>query len=124
MSGGAVLQALELEAIATRWDSSNSLALPTKAGVDESTPMEVDYIGREKGKKGGKTKSKDQKGKSKGKEKGKMKTDGKAHRRVKGSGKRGQERKVKEKKVARLENPAHATTAKSLGTMRRSAGKE
>ena len=40
----------ELEAIATRWDSSNSLALPTRAGLDESTPMEVDYIGREKDK--------------------------------------------------------------------------
>ena len=68
---------MELEAIATRWDSSNSLTLPTRAGMDESTPMEVDYVGKEKGKKGGKTKSKDQKGKSKGKEKGKMKSDGK-----------------------------------------------
>ena len=44
---------MELETIARRWDSSNSLALPTRAGVDESTPMEVDYIGREKGRKGG-----------------------------------------------------------------------
>ena len=68
---------MELEALATRWDSSNSLSLPTRMSMDEATPMEVDYIRGEKGKKGGKGKSKDQKGKTKGKEKGKMKTDGK-----------------------------------------------
>ena len=68
---------MELEALATRWDSSNSLSLPTRMSMDEATPMEVDYIRGEKGKKGGKGKSKDQKGKTKGKEKGKTKTDGK-----------------------------------------------
>ena len=67
---------MELEALSTRWDSSNSLSLPTRVGMDEATPMEVDYIRGDKGKKGGKGKSKDQKGKSKGK-KGKAKTDGK-----------------------------------------------
>ena len=39
-------------------------------------PMEVDYVGKEKGKKGGK-KGKDAKGKSKSKDKGKGKTEGK-----------------------------------------------
>ena len=69
---------MELEALSTRWDSSNSLSMPTCAGMDEATPMEVDYIRGDKGKKGGKgNKSKDQKGKPKGKEKGKAKTDGK-----------------------------------------------
>ena len=68
---------MELEALSTRWDSSNSLSLPTRIGMDEATPMEVDYIRGDKGKKGGKGKSKDQKGKTKGKEKGKAKTDGK-----------------------------------------------
>ena len=55
---------MELEALSTRWDSSNSLSLPTRVGMDEATPMEVDYIRGDKGKKGGKEKTKDQKGKS------------------------------------------------------------
>ena len=67
---------MELEALATRWDSSNSLSLPTRLGMDEAVPMEVDYIRGDKGKKGGKSKSKD-KGKFKGKEKGKGKSEGK-----------------------------------------------
>ena len=68
---------MELEALSTRWDSSNSLSLPTRAGMDEATPMEVDYIRGDKGKKGGKGKTKDSKGKSKGKDKGKTKAKGK-----------------------------------------------
>ena len=32
---------MELEALATRWDSSNSLSLPTRLGMDEAVPMEV-----------------------------------------------------------------------------------
>ena len=70
---------IQLEAISTRWDSSKSLMLPTRAASDEATPMEVDYIGKswdKGGKKGGKNKGKDAKGKQKGKEKGKQK-DGK-----------------------------------------------
>ena len=67
---------MELETLPTRWDSSNSLSLPTRVGIDEATPMEVGYIRGDKGKKGGTGKTKDQKGKSKGKEKGKSKTDG------------------------------------------------
>ena len=67
---------MELEALATKWDSSNSLSLPTRLGMDEAVPMEVDYIRGDKGKKGGKSKSKE-KGKSKGKEKGKWKSEGK-----------------------------------------------
>ena len=45
--------------------------------MDEATPMEVDYIRGDKGKKGGKGKTKDSKGKSKGNDKGKTKTEGK-----------------------------------------------
>ena len=70
---------IQLEAISTRWGSSNSLMLPTRAASDEATPMEVDYIGKawdKGGKKGGKFRGKDAKGKNKGKEKGKQK-DGK-----------------------------------------------
>ena len=48
---------MELEALATKWDSSNSLSLPTRMPLDEAVPMEVDNI--QKGKKGGKSKSKD-----------------------------------------------------------------
>ena len=33
---------MQLESLATKWDSSNSLALPTRSSADESTPMEVD----------------------------------------------------------------------------------
>ena len=64
---------VQLEAVTTTWDSSNSVMLPTRASADEATPMEADYIGKahDKGKKGGKDK-----GKSKGKDKGKSK-DGK-----------------------------------------------
>ena len=51
---------MELEALATKWDSSNSLSLPTRMPLDEAVPMEVDNI--QKGKKGGKSKSKDGKG--------------------------------------------------------------
>ena len=65
---------MELEALATKRDSSNSLSLPTRMPLDEAVPMEVDNI--QKGKKGGKSKSKDGKGKTKGKDKGKMKSDG------------------------------------------------
>ena len=53
-------EVMELEALSTRWDSSNSLSLPTRSGIDEATPMEVNRI-RDKGKKGGKGKSKDTK---------------------------------------------------------------
>ena len=69
---------MQLESLSTRWDASNSLSLPTRAGADESTPMEVDYIGKsnDKGKRGGK-KGKDGKGKAKGKDKGKSKQEGK-----------------------------------------------
>ena len=56
----------------TKWDSTNSLMLPTRATGDEATPMEVDYIGKVgKGKKGLKGKGKEAKGKDKGKDKGK-----------------------------------------------------
>ena len=65
-----------LEALTTRWEASNSLALPTRASGDDPMPMEVDYVGKEKGKKGGK-KGKDAKGKSKSKDKGKGKPEGK-----------------------------------------------
>lgn len=68
-------KATELEALATKWDSSNSLSLPTRMSMDEATPMEVDNV-RDKWKKGGNSKSKDSKGQAKGKEKGKSKTDG------------------------------------------------
>ena len=66
---------IQLEAVTTKWDSNNSLMLPTRASNDEATPMEVDYVGKSynKGKKGGKDKGKDGKGKAKGKEKGKNK---------------------------------------------------
>ena len=66
---------IQLEAVTTKWDSANSLMLPTRATNDEATPMEVDYVGKSynKGKKGGKDKGRDGKGKSKGKEKGKSK---------------------------------------------------
>ena len=70
---------IQLEAVTTKWDSANSLMLPTRASTDEATPMEVDYVGKawEKGgKKGGKLKGKDAKEKMKGKDKGKSK-DGK-----------------------------------------------
>ena len=47
---------IQLEAVTTKWDSANSLMLPTRATSDEATPMEVDYVGKSynKGKKGGK----------------------------------------------------------------------
>ena len=69
---------MQLESLATKWDSSNSLSLPTRSSADDSAPMEVDYIGKayDKGKKGGK-KGKDAKGKAKGKGKGKTKQEGK-----------------------------------------------
>ena len=65
---------VQLEAVTTRWVSSNSLMLPTRASTDEATSMEADYIGKayDKGKKGG-TKGGKDKGKSKGKDKGKNK---------------------------------------------------
>ena len=63
---------IQLEAVTTKWDSTNSLLFPTRASGDEATPMEVDYVGKVgKGKKGLKGKGKDSKGKDKGKEKGK-----------------------------------------------------
>ena len=63
---------IQLEAVTTKWDSTNSLMPPTRTTGDEATPMEVDYIGKVgKGKKGLKGKGKDAKGKDKGKEKGK-----------------------------------------------------
>ena len=70
-----------LEALTTRWEASNSLALPTRASGDDPMLMEVDFVGKEKGKKGGK-KGKDvkgKKGKSKSKDKGKGKTEGKGN---------------------------------------------
>ena len=66
---------IQLEAVTTKWDSANSLMLPTRVTGDDYAPMEVDYIGKSKGKKGGKAKGKDTKGKEKGKDKGKK--DGK-----------------------------------------------
>ena len=62
---------IQLEAVTTKWDSTNSFMLPTRASTDEATPMEVDYVGKawEKG-------GKKAKGKMKGKDKGKSK-DGK-----------------------------------------------
>ena len=63
---------IQLEAVTTKWDSSNSLMPPTRTTGDEATPMEVDYIGKVgKGKKGLKGKGKEAKGKDKGKERGK-----------------------------------------------------
>ena len=63
---------IQLEAVTTKWDSTNSLLFPTRATGDEATPMEVDYVGKVgKGKKGHKGKGKDVKGKDKGKDKGK-----------------------------------------------------
>ena len=78
---------IQLKAISTRWDSSNSLMLPTRAASDEATPMEVDCVGKswdKGGKKGGKNKGKDAKGKQKGKEKGKQKDGKRAWRPEKG----------------------------------------
>ena len=93
---------MELEALATRWDSSNSLSLPTRLGMDDAVPMEVDYIRGDKGKKGGKSKSKD-KGKSKGKEKGKGKSEGKSSWKGGDKGKKpvGERRIGKERKEPR-----------------------
>ena len=57
----------QLEAVTTKWDSSNSLMPPTRTTGDEATPREVDYIGKVgEGKKGLR-----RKGKDKGKERGK-----------------------------------------------------
>ena len=69
---------MQLESLSTRWGSSHSLSLPTRASADDSTPMEVDDVGKsyDKGKKGEK-KGKDAKGKAKGKDKGKAKQEGK-----------------------------------------------
>ena len=64
---------IQLEAVTTKWDSTNSLMPPTRTTGDEATPMVVDYIGKVgKGKKGQKGKGKEAKGKDKGKEKGKF----------------------------------------------------
>ena len=50
---------IQLEAVTTKWDSTNSLMPPTRTTGDEATPMEVDYIGKVgKGKKGLKGKGK------------------------------------------------------------------
>ena len=113
--------------MATRWDSSNSLSLPTRLGMDEAVPMEVDYIRGDKGKKGGKSKSKD-KGKSKGKEKGKGKSEGKGSWKSGekgkslwekgGLGKKGKSQE-KEKREKSLE---HAITVAKLDTMPRIVG--
>ena len=55
---------IQLEAVTTKWDSTNSLMPPTRTTGDEATPMEVDYIGKVgKGKKGLKGKGKEAKGK-------------------------------------------------------------
>ena len=68
---------IQLEAVTSKWDTSNSLMLSTRTLGDDATPMEVDYIGKSgKGKKGGKSKGKESKGKEKGRDKGKSK-DGK-----------------------------------------------
>ena len=68
---------IQLEAVTTKWDASNSLMLPTHTLGDDATAMEADYIGKSgKGKKGGKSKGKGSKGKDKGKDKGKSE-DGK-----------------------------------------------
>lgn len=59
---------------------------------DEATPMDIDYIRGDKGKKGGKRKSKDSKGNSQGKHKGKSKSEGKGpgrlERKAKASGRK------------------------------------
>lgn len=60
------------------WDASNSFSLPTKASGDDSVPMDVDYVGKEKGKKGCK-KGSDAKGKNKGKFEGKGSWKGQSH---------------------------------------------
>ena len=55
---------IQLEAVTTKWDASNSLMLPTRTLGDDATPMEVDYIGKaRKGKKGSNSKGKDSKDK-------------------------------------------------------------
>ena len=116
---------MELEALSTRWDSSNSLSLPTRAGMDEATPMEVDYIRGDKGKKGGKGKTKDMKGKAKGKDKGKTKTDGEATRRARAYGRK----VVLERKgrapteVQKEEKLVLAMSVARLDTMRKTAGR-
>ena len=119
---------MELEALATKWDSSNSLSLPTRMSMDEAVPMEVDNI--QKGKKGGKSKSKDGKGKTKGKEKGKMKSDGgkgawKIDTRASGTRVDMARRAKPQKRVERQESKlGHATIAARLDTLPVSVGRE
>ena len=119
---------MELEALSTRWDSSNSLSLPTRSGIDEATPMEVDQI-RDKGKKGGKGKSKGTKGKAKRKDKGgksqrqKDEDPGKEVRKDRANGRRvALARKAKvltEEAKGRLE---HATTVAKWGILQKTVG--
>ena len=92
---------IQLEAVTTKWDSANSLMLPTRTTGDEATPMEVDYIGKVgKGKKGSKGKGKDAKEKTRAKTKESMvakmtRALGKELTRARVSGTEDQERKVK-----------------------------
>ena len=75
---GLKAKIMQYESMATRWNASNSLTFPGRAGnlTDEAVPMDVDAVYKGKGKKGNKGKGKDgYKGKSKGKDKGGKKGD-------------------------------------------------
>ena len=116
---------MELEALATRWDSSNSLSLPTRLGMDEAVPMEVFVVtkARRAAKanqrtKGSSKERRKEKGSQKARAHGKVATKGRMYGR-----KEDLARKERVKRREKQERPlVPATIAGSLDTMQRSAG--
>ena len=87
---------MHYESVTTKWDSTNSLQMPTKMGsLDDAVPMEVDMVskgkkGKGKGKKGGKGKGKGQsKGKNDDRSKGWKGNKGRQDDYQKGKGSKG-----------------------------------
>ena len=102
---------VQLEAVTTKWDSTNSLLFPTRATGDEATPMEVDYVGKVgKGKKGLKGKGKDAKGKDKGKDKGKYGSK-EAEAQEKETKGRASGRKALQRRANQMQHPSRSLTS-------------
>ena len=112
---------VQLEAVTTRWDSSNSLMVPMRASADEATPMEVDYIGKSKVAEKEKTKANP---KERTRAKQRMeKAPGKGVTKDALCGRKVQGRKERAQ-VQKEESLACATIVASQGTLQRSAGSE
>ena len=118
---------IQLEAVTTKWDSANSLMLPTRATSDEATPMEVDYVGKSynKGKKGGKDKGKN--GEVRAKRKERVKTTvalGRAMRRARHIARKVLARKKRPmRKAPRVASLVYVTRVERLDIMPKIVGR-